>query len=149
VVTTVPLPNSPLIHPRFESHHRPVVEGSMTVRVRLSRPAEGGVRDKASGVTTFAADRALWEGHASLRANLGGGPSVQADRVVALGGYLLRVPADVPVLQVRDVVDVLGDVSDPSLVGVRLRVVDVPRSGLSWQRIAGCDIEQPINRREV
>lgn len=145
----MPLPNSPLIHPKFEAHHRPAVEGSMTVLVRLSRPVEGGTRDKAAGVTTFAADQPIWEGHASLRANLGDGPQVQADRVVALGAYLLRVPAGTPVLRVRDVVDVLGDVSDNSLVGARLRVVDVPRSGLSWQRIAGCDVEQPINRRET
>ncbi|QKW15378.1 DUF6093 family protein [Verrucosispora sp. NA02020] len=144
----MPLPNSPLIHPKFEQHHRPVVEGSMTVLVRLSRPREGGVRDKTTGVTTFATDEPIWEGHASLRANLTGGPTVQADRVVAIGAYLLRVPAGAPALRVRDVVDVRGDVSDPSLVGVRLRVVDVPRSGLSWQRVAGCDIEQPINRRE-
>ncbi|GGM27133.1 hypothetical protein GCM10011608_09900 [Micromonospora sonchi] len=145
----MPLPNSRLIHPRFEEHHRPTVEASMTVEVRLSRPAVGGVRDKTTGVTSFDGETPLWQGQAALRANDGGSPTVQADRVVALGGYLLRLPADAPAPQVRDVVDVLGEVSDPSLVGARLRVVDVPRNGLSWQRTVGCDIEQPINRQEA
>lgn len=121
----------------------------MTVEVRLSRPAMGGVRDKATGVTSFAADEQVWQGIAALRANDGGGPTVQADRVVALGGYLLRLPADAPAPHVRDVVDVLGGQVDPSLVGARLRVVSVPRNGLRWQRTVGCDIEQPINRQEA
>ncbi|MEV2239523.1 DUF6093 family protein [Micromonospora sp. NPDC049891] len=144
----MPLQGSRVVHPLFEAHHRPVSESAMTVDVRLMRPVEGGVRDKAAGVTTFPEPQTVWSGRARVRSNLGTSPSVQADRVVAVGAYQVILPADAPTPRVRDYFDLLGGVSDPSLVGMLLRVVDVPRSGLSWQRNVGCDVEQPINRRE-
>lgn len=140
-----PLPNHRLIHPRFESHHRPVSEAAMTVRGRLLRPDTTGVRDPVSGRTAFAEPQVLFEGAARIRANAGA-PTVQADRVVTLGRYLLILPADSPQPQVHDVWQVDGCDGDPSLERTRLRVVDVPQSGLSWQRNVGCDIEEPTNR---
>ncbi|MBM0237735.1 hypothetical protein JNW88_12210 [Micromonospora sp. ATA32] len=142
----MPLPNTRVIHPRFEQHHRPVTESAMTTTGRLLRPDETGTRDPVSGRTTFAEPALVWEGSARLRANTGT-PTVQADRIVTVGGYLLVLPADTPVPHVRDVWEVGDCDGDPSLAGARLRVVDVPRSGLSWQRNIGCDIEEPTNRR--
>ncbi|MFG1846771.1 DUF6093 family protein [Micromonospora carbonacea] len=142
----MPLPNHRLIHPRFESHHRPVSEAAMTVFGRLLRPSETGTRDPGTGTTTFPNPVLIYSGRARIRAN-SGAQGVQADRIVAVGGYLLILPADTPVPHVRDVWVVDGCDGDPSLLGVRLRVVDVPRSGLSWQRNVGCDVEEPINRR--
>ncbi|MFI1194081.1 DUF6093 family protein [Micromonospora sp. NPDC020750] len=142
----MPLPNYRLIHPRFEQHHRPVSEAAMTVSGRLLRPSETGVRNPETGKTTFPAPALIYVGRARVRAN-SGAQSVQADRIVAVGGYLLILPADSPVPHVRDVWETDECDGDPSLVGARLRVVNVPRNGLSWQRNVGCDIEEPINRR--
>ncbi|MFF0822406.1 DUF6093 family protein [Micromonospora haikouensis] len=121
-------------------------EAAMTVQGRLLRPSETGVRDPETGVTTWPDPPLIYEGRARIRAN-SGSQQVQAERIVAVGGYLLILPADSPVPHVRDVWLVDECDGDPSLLGARLRVVDVPRSGLSWQRNVGCDIEEPINRR--
>ncbi len=142
----MPLPHMRVVHPRFESHHRPVSESAMTVTGRLLRPSEAGVRDPAAGKTTFPPDTLIFEGPARVRA-YGSTTGVQAERIVTVGSYLLVLPADCPVPHVRDVWVVDDCAGDLSLVGVRLRVVDVPRSGLSWQRNVGCDIEEPTNRR--
>lgn len=118
----------------------------MTVSGRLLRLDDAGTRDPVSGKTVFADPQVLWQGSARIRASTGGS-TVQADRVVTLGGYLLVLPADCPAPRVRDMWEVDGCAGDPSLERVRLRVVDVPRSGLSWQRNVGCDIEEPSARR--
>lgn len=140
----MPLPNHHLIHPRFEAHHRPVAERAMTITGRLLRPDETGTRDPVSGRTTFANPALVYEGPAKVKANAGS-PSVQAERIVTVGGYLLVLPADCPLPHVRDVFEV-DDGGDPTLQGAVLRVVDVPRNTLSFQRNIGCDIEQPTNR---
>lgn len=140
------LPNTRVIPPGWEAHHRPVAEGAMTTTGRLLRPDETGTRDPVSGRTTFAEPAVVWVGRAQVGAN-SGSPTVQADRVVTVGSYLLELPADTPLPRVRDVWEVVTCAGDPSLPGARLRVVDVPRSGLSWQRNVGCDLEVPTNRR--
>ena len=140
----MPLPGHHLIDPRFEAHHRPVVERAMPCTVRLTVPDTVGVRDPVTGRTVFGDPALLFEGHARLLAQSGGGATVAADRVLTPAAYALFVPATVSGVGVGVAVEVVTCPGNPDLPGLRLWVTDVPLNSVVWQRVFGCDTEAPV-----
>lgn len=140
----MPLPNTRMIHPRWQGHHAPVVVGGMEARVRLSRPAGLGTRNPATGKTPEVGPRIYYEGPARVQNRGGVSPAASdAAREVATGNYLVAVPIEVgaePLL--GDLVDVLAS-PDPLQVGLRLYVVDVPTATQVLQRNLGADLHKP------
>ena len=139
----MPLPGHPLIDPRMEGHYRPVASRALPCVVRLSRLDTVGVRDPHTGRTVFADPVVLYEGPGRVLHQGAGAASVNAERVVTVGTYLLFVPSTVtgPLL---GVVGQVVSAPNPDLLALRLRVVDTPHNSLSWQRVLGCDTETPV-----
>jgi len=141
----VPLSNTRIIHPRWRPHHEPAVHGTMTARVRLSKPAALGTRNTTTGATPLLAETRYYEGPGRVQTQGGGSPSESlADREVDTAPYLVAVPVDLDgaTPERGDLVDVL-EADDPLLVGTRLYVTTVPKATVILQRNLGCDDHQP------
>lgn len=140
----MPLPNTHMIHPRWQEHVAPVTVGGMQAQVRLSRPAGLGTRNPVTGVTSQIGPRTYYEGPGRVQNRGGVSPAgSEAGREVATGNYLVAVPIDVdaePLL--GDLVDVL-DSPDPLQAGLRLYVVDVPTATQILQRNLGAALYPP------
>lgn len=140
----MPLPNTRIIHPRWQDHHQPVILGTMTAWVRLSHPGGLGVRDPVTGRTPEMPPTPYYEGPGRVQARGGTSPAdTPSDRELATGAYLVAVPYDIDGVPERfDLVDVLaGD--DPLMIGQRLYVVDIPTASVILQRSFGCDLNRP------
>lgn len=140
----MPLPNTRIIHPRWQQHYQPVILGTMTALVRLSHPGGLGVRDPVTGRTPDADPVPYYEGPGRVQARGGAAPSeTTAGREITSGPYLVAVPYELPDEPLLyDLVDVL-DGDDPLMVGQRLYVVEVPTASIILQRSLGCDLNQP------
>lgn len=151
----MPLRNTRIIHPRWAEHHAAAVLGTMTARVRLSKPAGLGVRDPVTGRTPSLPPAAYYDGPGRVQARGGANPAAStAEREITAAPYLVVVPVDLAAAAIApvdlagaqpelgDVVDVL-DADDPLLVGARLYVTEVPAASLMLQRNLGCDLHRP------
>lgn len=154
----VPLRNTRIIHPRWMEHETPAVLGTMTALVRLSKPAQLGTRDPASGATPTLPPQAYYEGPGRVQARGGAAPATNAgERLITTAPYLVAVPVDLAaaatapveltdVPELGDLVDVLA-ADDPLLVGARLYVTEVPTASIVLQRNLGCDLNRPTTPR--
>ena len=143
-VVAVPLPNTRMIHPRWQDRHAPVVLGGMEAQVRLSRPAGLGTRDPETGATAEIPAAVYYEGPARLQRRTPLAPAgSDTARNVTTGDYLLAVPVDVGAEPQRgDIADMIAS-PDPLQVGVRLYVTDVPTATQILQRNLGVDLRKP------
>lgn len=145
----MPLRNSRIIHPRWRRHYEPAVLGTMTARVRLSKPERLGTRDPVTGKTPTLPPVPYYEGPARLQARGGASPAGStAAREVDTAPYLVGVPVDLggAVPERGDLVDVL-DGDDPLLPGQRLYVTEVPTASVVLQRNLGADLHPPTTPR--
>lgn len=155
----MPLPNTRVIHPLWRERHTPTVLGTMTARLRLSKPGRLGTHDPVSGKTPTLPPASYYEGPGRLQ-NLGGANPADspAERKVTTAPYLVAVPVDLAaaatavveligeVPEEGDLVDVLA-ADDPLLVGVRLYVTEIPTASIVLQRNLGADSRQPTTPR--
>ncbi len=145
-----PLPNSRVVGPDWQSHHEPVVRGAMLSTIRYLRPDLTGTRALGDVRTEFAEPEELYEGVARVQAHdIGGRVEVRntADMIQTKGAYRVSLPKSVefdPL--VRDLVLIIADPENPTLVGRTLAVVDFGRSTLSWEWYLGCDMHVPTVR---
>ncbi|MFI7608811.1 DUF6093 family protein [Micromonospora sp. NPDC049366] len=150
----MPLRNTRFIHPRWRPHHEPAVLGTMTARLRLSKPGRLGVRDPVTGATPKLPPQRYYEGPGRVQSQGGTSPAGSTgERDLSTAAYLVAVPVDlvdasvVPVPagvlpELGDLVDVL-DADDPLLAGVRLYVTAAPGASIVLQRNLGADLHPP------
>jgi hypothetical protein len=142
-----PLPNTRMIHPRWQESNARTALGGMEARVRLSRPETLGTRNSVTGKTPVVAGAVYYEGPARLQVRSPLAPAVaETGRRQVQGGYLVAVPVDVgETPRVGDLVDVVCS-PDPLQAGLRLHLVDVPTATQVLQRNLGADLYRPAVR---
>lgn len=144
-----PLPNHRLIHPRFESHHRPVTADGMTAECAITRPASAGapVFDEVTATSQHPAPASVYTGACRItRAPLTATTVVVADRPVDNARYVVVIPAEAPLVQVGDLVTLTACDGDPAIVGQPMAVADVTHGSITWQRDLLCEFSQPTTR---
>ncbi len=140
----VPLPNSRMIHPRWQETNARTALGGMQATVRLSRPETLGTRDPVTGKTPVTAGAVYYEGPARVQVRSAlTAAAGETGRRQLLGTYLVAVPVDVgETPRVGDLVDVVCS-PDPAQAGLRLHLVDVPTATQVLQRNLGADLYRP------
>lgn len=146
------LPNSSVIPPGWEQHHRPITESAMTATCVIVRPVSAGAFDSTAGRTVYPDPVRVYPaaGEAGpCRITRQGSqatlPEV-GDRAVPVAGYVVAIPADAPAVQVNDIVQVVTCTGDNLLVGKQLVVRDAARGTLTWQRDLDCDLYPTTTR---
>lgn len=137
----MPFPRTRVIPVGWAKHHRPAAEGTMTARVRFRDPEqdEEGPFDNSTGTRPVVkADPYLdtW-----CRAQQQKQPQVATtgEQRVSTHDYLIAVPiAGTTVLAVGHVGVIYECPDDPSLVGREIKVTDVQRGSLMWERDLIC-----------
>lgn len=143
----MPLPNHPVIHPRWEAHHRPVTQRAMPAECKVLRPSSEPVWDDEAGRNTYPESAHVYgPGPCRITRPAGAGAPVVADRQVTLVDYIVALPADAPKVQVGDLVTFTRIDGDPWLAGETLRVEELLGGSLTWQRDLRCR-HQPATTR--
>ena len=142
----MPLQNSTVIPPEWQTHHRPVAVGGMNALVEVVREDVKGTRSKASGLTGYGAGLQVYQGPGSITDRGASSTAAIGERETTMGAYTISLPAEVVGAMVGDVVHVIHCPDNPNLTGARFRVLEVGSSSLTFQRDLGCDLQQPTNR---
>ncbi|MFG2046140.1 DUF6093 family protein [Micromonospora sp. NPDC048935] len=144
----MPLPNTHLIHPRFEQHHRPVADKQATAECRVERPAQQAVWDDAAGKNTYPPPELLYEGPCRYQYLSAAGQPVVADTTTPLADVRITLPVGAVVYQTNDLVTLTATATNPDLLEPprTLTVVAVSGSSISWQRDLVCQLRQPTTR---
>jgi hypothetical protein len=139
------LPNTHVIPPGWEQHHRPVSADAMPGACVIVRPTSTGTWDAAAGRTVYPPPTRIYPttGAAPCRITRQGSQVTQpevGDRTVPVAGYRVAIGADAPAVLVNDIVQVVTCAGDPALAGQDLVVRDAARGSLTWQRDMDCDL---------
>lgn len=134
------LPNAQALHPRWESHHRPVAEAFLTADVIIRRHTGTGTTfDPNTGQTTYSEPTTVYEGEARIQrmSQLEISRAI-GDRQVIVRGATVSLPVSAAEVRIVDEVQVVAyrdpDSGDPYLAGRPLWVHDVRPGSLLWQR---------------
>lgn len=133
----MPLENSRVVPVGWEAHHRPVLETTWTATVTFQRPNGPAVFDPATGSTTqpkavvfTGAVRIQHKEIGTASATVAAGEKVTAHR------YQVSGPVEMDLR--TDDVGTVDACDDPTLTGRELRVIDVQRGSLLFERDVIC-----------
>lgn len=150
----MPLPNTRLIHNRFEEHHRPVADGQATAECRIERPSSTPTAwNDTTGRNTYPDPVLVYAGPCRVQ-HLGSGgrrvgssgPPIVGDRGIPVADYRVTVPTGGLLVQVNDLVTVTASADNADAVGVVLTVTAVSTGSITWQRDLSCQVRQPTTR---
>lgn len=138
----MPLERSRVIPVGWEAHHRPVAEGTMTAKCRITRAStSNGTWNDATNQYDPPAREVVYETLACRVQELSL-PQVQetGQQRVSSRDYRVSLPITALAVLVDDVLEVLGgdDTLDASLVDRPLVITDIQRGSLTWQRDVIC-----------
>ncbi|MEV5211334.1 DUF6093 family protein [Micromonospora sp. NPDC053740] len=142
----MPLPNTRLIHPRFEQHHRPVADRQATATCRVERPATQAVWDDEAGKNVYPPPVLLYVGPCRYQYLSPAGQPVVADTTTPLADVRVTLSVGTVVYQANDLVTITATTTNPDLVERTLSVTAVSGSSISWQRDLTCQLRQPTTR---
>lgn len=140
------LPNTTVIHPLFEQHHRPVAEGQMTGICRIERPATEPVWDDQAGRDVYPSATLLYDGPCRYQYLSPAGQPIVADTITPLADVRVTVPVGAVEYQANDVVTMTGSDNNADIADRTLSVTAVSGSSISWQRDLLCQLRQPTTR---
>jgi len=135
----MPFKGTRVIHPAFETHHRPVAEGGMTATATVLRyDHSDGVWDAETMRTSHPDPEPVWFGPVRLqRQSAAERPVWIGDRQVIIRTYLVAFPHGVPEFRINDEVR-FGGTDDAELPDQRLWMHDVWFGSELWQRDTVC-----------
>lgn len=135
----MPRPSSNVIHPRWATHHRPVVEGTFTATIAIRDPAQDtrGELDHDTGTRPVVKATPYYVGGCRIQQQKQPQVSISADQRVTTHDYLVPVPIEVNA-RTGHIGTVTDCPADPTLVGRELKVTDVLRGSLAWERDLIC-----------
>lgn len=145
----MPLSNTKVIGPDWQSHHEAVAAGQLTATLSIYAPDQYGTRVPGSDRTSFAEPTLIYTGPGRVQAHdIGGRVEVRnaADALTTKGAYQVTIPKIDADLKVNYVITVDADPDNPQLVGISFLLVDFGRSSLSWQLDVGADLIEPTSR---
>lgn len=131
----MPLENTSVFHPGWNTHHRPTATSAMTSTCRITRRS-GAATTGTDGTVTPPAATPVYEGQCRVvpRATDQGVHRTSGDDVVTPRRYEVSLTYDAPTILLGDTVTVTA-AADAGLVGVSVRVIDVSYSSEQWQRM--------------
>lgn len=137
----MPFPGSRVIPNGWSAHHRPVAEGTMTARVRFRDPAQDtkGEFDDSNG--KFPTTKATPYLDTACRAQQQKQPQVATtgQQKISTHDYLIAVPIDgTSTVRAGHIGVIYECPDDPTLIGRELRITDVQRGSLMWERDLIC-----------
>lgn len=138
MVVLMPLPGTPVIHPRWNEHHRPTATATMTAECIITRQTNDGTT-APDGTWTPGGSSTIYTGMCRVV------PLIRPARIEIVGEaqetsrhYQVAIRYDAPEIGIGDLVDITLAV-DAGLVGRKLRVIDVTYGTEQWQRNLLCD----------
>lgn len=145
----MPLPNTKVIGPDWQTHHEPVALGQLTATISIYVPDQVGARPVGADRTGYGAPTLIYTGPGRVQAHdIGGRVEVRnaADALTTKGAYQITLPKIETELKVNYLIVVDADADNPQLVGLTFILVDFGRSSLSWQLDLGVDLVEPSSR---
>lgn len=133
----MPLEGSRVIPAGWVEHHRPVAEATMVgAKIRLRDPAEDtlGDFDEETGTRPVVKAAPYFDGPCRVQQQKQPQVGSAGEQRVTSHDYLIAVPVSVTTVAVGHVGVVYECAADPSLVGRELKVTDVLRGSLAWER---------------
>lgn len=122
------------------SRGRAIAERLMVDTCTIARVSAGTDFNDTTGGYSGGSSTPVYDGACRVK------PKDNADRVVQFGEqavsfwpFLVAVPMSVTGVQLDDVVTITASESDPSLIGVQLRVREVPSGSQLTARRLGCE----------
>lgn len=132
----MPFPGSRVIHPRWEAHHRPVLETTWTATITFKRASGPPVHDPETG-STSQPTTTVYSGPCRIQEHqISAHEADAAAQRITTHAYQVSGPVEMN-LELDDVGTVDAS-NDPTLVGRPLRVTDIQRGSLLFQRDVTC-----------
>lgn len=132
----MPRPGSRVIPSGWEARHRPVAEGTHTATITFRRPAAAPVFDPATGTTTRPTVT-VYTGPCRIQELPREHVVTDPAQRITIRRYMVSVPIAATNLRVDDV-GTVDTANDASLPGRPLRVTDVLRGSLTFERNLTC-----------
>lgn len=135
----MPRPNTRVIPAGWVEHHRPVIEATFTARIRLRNPAddEQGEFDEETGTRPVVHAAPYYDGPCRIQQQKQPQVGSTGEQPVTTHDYLVPVPIEVNA-ELGHIGQVVECPADPTLVGRYLKVTDVMRGSLAWERDLIC-----------
>lgn len=144
------LPDHRALHPRWETHHRPVAARFHTATVAIRRHSNATGFDPDTGQSTFAAPVQVWTGAARVQRTGTQSDETVGDRQVVTRNATVSIPVDTPEVHIGDEVQITSyrdlDSGDPHLTNVPLWIRDIRPGSLLFQRDLVVLDTPPVNR---
>lgn len=132
----MPLEGSRVIHQDWEAHHRPVLETTRTATITFRRASGAKVFDPATGTTTQP-NTVVFSGSCRIQDHqINSHTAVAGAEVITTHAY--QVSLDVAADLQKNDVGTVDACADPTFVGRELRVDDLQRGSLLFERTAIC-----------
>lgn len=131
----MPRPGSRVIPAGWVEHHRPTVEATFTAKIRLRDPAQDTVGDfdDATGTRPVVKATPYYDGPCRVQQQKQPQVGQTGEQRVTTHDYLIPVPISVDAA-IGHIGVVYECAADPTLVGRSLKVTDVMRGSLAWER---------------
>lgn len=142
----MPRPGTAIFHPAWETHHRPTAAAQCTSTCVITQPSTAAATfDTGTGRSTRPAAATVYTGPCRVQHLTQRKEGVEfAGANLAVAQYEVELPITagvIPDIDAEAVVTITA-ASDPSLTGARLRVVEVARGSLLWQRSLTCVLDE-------
>jgi hypothetical protein len=132
----MPRPGSRVIPGGWEAHHRPVAEATFTAAITFKRPNGAPVFDSTKGETTQPTVT-IYSGSCRIQELPREHTTIAAAERITWRRYRVSLTIAATGLRLDDV-GTVDAANDPSLIGRGLRVIDVERGSLTFQRDLTC-----------
>lgn len=143
----MPLPNTRMIHPRFEQWGRQVADRQATATCRIERPStDPPTWDDEAGREIQPPPVLLYNGPCRYQYLSASGQPIVADAKTPLADVRVTVPVGAFEYKSNDLVTMTGSDQNPDIADRRLSVTAVSGSSISWQRDLICQLRQPTTR---
>jgi hypothetical protein len=136
----MPIPGSRVIPAGWAQHHRPTVESTFTAKIRLRDPAQDteGPLDEDTGTRPVVKAAPYYDGPCRVQQRNQPQVGATGEQRISTQDYLVPVPITVTTVAVGHVGLIYECPDDPSLIGRPLKVTDVLRGSLAWERDLIC-----------
>lgn len=133
----MPRPGSRVIPSGWEQHHRPIAEGTHTATITFKRPSGAATFNAATGTKTQPTIT-VYSGPCRIQ-EIGRGDQVAmaVGQRITVRRYMVSLTITAASLRLDDV-GTVDTASDPSLPGRPLRITDVQRGSLTFERNLIC-----------
>jgi hypothetical protein len=133
----MPLERSRVIHQDWEAHHRPVLDTTRTATITFRRFTGESTHDPATG-STSRDSVVVFSGQVRLQHHEIGTASATVAAAEQITTHRYQVSGPVEMDLMKDDVGTVDTANDPTFVGREIRVRDIQRGSLLFERTVIC-----------